>query len=127
MIEITAEFGQFRKALIALVPVMQEAGIGWKTEEQYDSFDRISEALFTSFVADSLSEGPAASEILADYRYDFSPHSCPDGTAIRVVNSTQSGKFLRLSSNQTAFDSINCVSKNGMELDLPFQGSKFYI
>jgi hypothetical protein len=45
----------FRKALVALVPTAEAAGIGWRNGVKYDPWEGIERALFDAFVRSALS------------------------------------------------------------------------
>lgn len=119
MLDITKPLHQFRSSLVALVPMMDEAGIGWRNNEQYDSFDALAAALFRAFVIDSLEENPENLRKLDGYVYDLPPYCARSGIAFLVEEEGKTSKFVRLETSYEPFDTVVFETFEGAEGQVP--------
>jgi hypothetical protein len=117
-------FRQFRSALLALIPIMGEAGVGWRDDEQYDSFDALADGLFQAFLIDHLEEDPKVHRSMLGYRYDISPYASSEGSYFIVTAEKGKGKFMRLSFNLEPFDTVHYEVEGKMAL-APFETCEF--
>src|SRR5215208_8261576 len=113
MFDMTDALHQFRSSLVALIPVMEEAGIGWRNNEQYDSFDCLAAAAFKAFVIDSLEEAPETLRKLDGYVYDLSPYCSRSGVAFLIEAGGKTSKFARLATSREPFDTIVFETSEG--------------
>jgi hypothetical protein len=106
---------------------MDEAGIGWRDNEQYDSFDALAAASFRAFVIDSLEEEPEYLRKLNGYVYDQVPHCSPSGIAFIVEEEGRNSKFVRLSTSNEPFDTVVFERLEGEEGRTPVDNCRVLI
>jgi hypothetical protein len=119
MLDMTNSLRQFRRSLVALIPVMDEAGIGWRDNEQYDSFDGLAAAAFRAFVIDSLEEAPEVLSKLDGYQYDVSPYCSSSGIVFLINERGKMSKFVRLATTNEPFDTVVFEADEGAEGQVP--------
>jgi hypothetical protein len=101
----------YRRALVALVPIVEEAQIPWRDGEAYDDWDAIAEALFDRLVLESArwSVAPQAREKVRLPRYGFTQADYSQLSFITVDNVAGSGRtavFVRLGTSVDPFDTV---------------------
>lgn len=92
-----------RLALISLVPTFDSAKIGWRSDENYDDFDRIAEALYDSIVRDSVRSAIGLENCAALQRYGF---SSTDGAKHSRIVLLSDRTFISFVSRERPFDHI---------------------
>jgi hypothetical protein len=106
----------FRDCLVAIAPIVEKVGIEWREFKQYDEWDGIASALYSSVVASAVAytvEGESFAKIapydmlLRDFgqaSYLFSPKFGQDAVFIRLETSNapfDTAVFCRLNSDGT--------------------------
>ncbi len=110
---VTALMLRFRESLLCLIPVLEEASIGWRDGQQYDSFSTIAEALFRAIVIDDIEELNDSCSV-GNYIYDMPPYESSSGSYLYVMSEQKElGKFVRFSSCDGKFDQIILHTSNG--------------
>jgi hypothetical protein len=92
-----------RHALISLMPTFDLAQIGWQSDENYDDFDRIAEALYDSIVRDSVRNAIGLEDCAALPRYGF---SSADGASYSRIVVLPDRTFISFVSRIGPFDHI---------------------
>lgn len=110
----------FADACRRLVPVLDYAGVPWGDGDQYDNWDRIAEALFTSLVTEPCTFQALGKTEPRVVRYGFTPDA--DCTAWIAVEGECVAQFINLSSLATPFDHVQCAEPVGL---VPLEGKRF--
>lgn len=76
----------FRRALITVGPIAEQAGVDWLQEPPYDDWDAIAEGLYEGFVSSALSNSVPAGKIGRFPRYGFEPE---DGDAYLAASDAE--------------------------------------
>lgn len=101
----------FQQALVTLVPSFDRARIGWRSDENYDDFDRIAGALYDSIIRDSLAfaHGLEDSIPLAPYamRQTGTPRS-----RILINDPEKRLGFFQLATRVRPFDTVVSIEVN---------------
>lgn len=107
---INSCFINFQRSLQVLVPLFEKAGILWKNEEQYDDFDDIAQALFSSFVLKNV-ETYIPSAKAVNIKYDIGPFTGTDNEYFVVeVLGEVVGRFCKYITAEDPFDSVEVYS-----------------
>lgn len=99
----------FRRALLAVGPLAEEAGINWLQEPPYDDWDDAAEGLYDSFVVSALVNSDVAHKLGKFPRYGFDPSG---DAAFMALPRLPKAAFLRFAGEDRALDSA-CYSEVG--------------
>jgi hypothetical protein len=121
----------FRRSLVTLIPVFDEAKIAWWGQSTYDDYDRIAEALYDSIVHDSLTNARSLEAALPLARYGVRQPG-REFSHILVNDPSDRLAFHEFDSETEPFDTIVClrVGVDGREATtdistMPFGGQHF--
>lgn len=120
----------FRRGLLDLIPVMDDARIEWRSDPTYDDFDRIAEALYDSIVRDSVANAKSHQTAIPLARYGIGE---PGRELSRILVNDPADRlaFYQFQTNVQPFDTMLCirVSDDGREVvgetSLPSDGQRF--
>lgn len=98
----------FRKALLNLIAVFDEADIPWETQDAYDGWDRVAEALYLSLVIDPLSteEREISPGELPRYGFRYDEYGCFRFLPTIVLDDGLNNVFHSFETTLTPFDTI---------------------
>ncbi len=134
---VTKLIKNFRDALISILPIMERSKIGWRDQEQSDSFDGIAENLFNwfvisnleSFIRDKYKKVPS----IAKYNFYYKDYS-----KISFIEVTKGGEdpigyhiFTSVRTDKSTFDTVVCdkIDKTGQvigkNVEMNFEEVKF--
>lgn len=134
---VTKLIKNFRDALISMLPIMERSKIGWRDEEQSDSFDGIAENLFNWFVLNNLEnfirDKYRKESTISKYNFYYKDYS-----KISFIEVSKGGEdplgyhiFTSLKTDKASFDTVVCdkIDKMGQVLsknvELNFEEVKF--
>jgi hypothetical protein len=108
----------FQHALVALVPLFDQAMINWRGPNTYDDYERVAEALFNSIVRDSLSSAPGTEGAYSPGRYGVHEPG-RELSRIYVNDPDDHLAFFELETEIHPFDTIVCqrTDDHGMETE----------
>ncbi|GGF13456.1 hypothetical protein GCM10011611_18930 [Aliidongia dinghuensis] len=119
----------FAKACRLLVPVLDVAAVPWQEGKQYDSWERVEEALFRTLVCEVCEfEAHSSGKAVHFGRYGFDDHDLEANAKLVVVpkQDTAPWRYVRLATSHQPFDAVRC-SREGQihvfqlkEVDLRF-------
>lgn len=114
-ITVTDFIFNFRNACQALVPCLDRARIAWSDANQYDNWDRISEALFESLVAEPCVFQAHEIGLDAPRLTKYGISNAPTANAFIGVVASQGEecRFISLASHDEPFDHVRALGKNG--------------
>jgi hypothetical protein len=115
----------FADACRALVPSLDRAGVPWGDGAQYDSFDRVAEALFESLVMEPCAfaaAGSAGLSKLRTARYGFSHDNNFNAWVAVHVQGDIIARMILLSSITAPFAHVRCEDPVGL---VPLEGKRF--
>ena len=107
--DVTGLMTQFQRALVALAPIAEDAGISWRDGESYDEWDRIAQAMFYSFVVDVVKQDVSVSPF-TEYDMRYSDYSSLTHIKVNIKDTTEFGVFVAYATQEEPFDSIKYVS-----------------
>jgi hypothetical protein len=111
----------------AIAPNLRAAQVPWSDAEQYDGWDRISEALLYSLVLEPCEHQAfyQGFEDVKSARYGFYPFDAGINAFIEVAAGSRLGRFLALSDfGEGVFDSVR-ITEGGMEYKFPISQCVF--
>jgi hypothetical protein len=108
LMNTTSLFSIFRDALLALIPVFEEAGIGWRDQDQYDQFDKIASALFDSIVLEPIRYKKDIFGSALEMRYGYGEYVSTNDFFFSVEDGERKtlGKFAEFGTKRNPFDII---------------------
>jgi len=115
----------FAEACRALIPSLDRAGVPWGDGAQYDSFDRVAEALFESLVIEPCAfeaAGSAGLSKLRTARYGFSHDNNFNAWVAVHVQGDIIARMILLSSITAPFAHDRCEAPVGL---VPLEGKRF--
>ncbi len=121
---VTKLIKNFREALTLIIPVMERSKIGWREEDQGDSFDGIAESLYNWFVINNIENyiREKYKKVPSISKYNF---FYKDYSKIGFIEVTHGGEdplgyhvFTSLVTHSTPFDTVVCdkIDKMGQVL-----------
>jgi hypothetical protein len=134
---ITEIINDYRNALLALIPVFENANIPWNDEDKYDRFEEIAQSLFNGIVIfnleELLSNNDDIDSSFAKFGYYYKDYSKLSFIEV-VTEDNDDAHFLvlvYLNSKNNSFDTVYCnkintygkVIEEGIELN--FSDVKF--
>lgn len=118
MKSVTDILQNFRRALAAITPMADEAGVKWRDGESYDEWDSVSQALFKSFVVEVIQPSDDDSKKLpfADYDLRYSDYSGLNRIFVKTPTSHDFYTFVAFSTNEMPFDSVRVIDEGNFKI-----------
>lgn len=141
MIDVTDIVENFRRALSAVVPCAERAGVPWRRPDAYDEWDAVASALYRSLVVEpirwQLSEANWESFSLPDYDL-LRPHYGEFSWIVVGGSKPKEGRFLfhAFATRKQPFDTVEIrrISDSGSPLqpgdeliERPAAGSTYWL
>ncbi|HTZ44465.1 MAG TPA: hypothetical protein VMB79_11450 [Jatrophihabitans sp.] len=101
-------FGNFRAALLALLPIAESARINYSDEEPHRDWERLAECMFDTFVRSPIGADESASyrpHPLARYDIDVEDYLAASWLTVDATAPCR-GAVVRLLSRESLFDSV---------------------
>ena len=125
---------QFRAALLAVIPALENVKIPWREEEAYDEWDRVASALFHSIVLDPIASSDAPGAVAGHFPEYATTYDDYSSLALLVVEGAQRAGtdcVVRFSTVESPLDTVRClvVASSAPQdfCQVPFEDCRFKI
>jgi hypothetical protein len=101
--DVTELVGVFRAALVALLPVMDKAGIEWRDGRTYDPWENVARTLFASLIGSCVENAVPVGSVPPLAAYGLLRPTYVDRSFL-VPSGTDNAAFLGLATSSQPFD-----------------------